>query len=263
MSALEIFGGLSSLPQAEAIALGGSRTSGAADEKSDYDIYVYTSGEISEETRAEIFSQYCSVMEIGNRFWEYEDNITLSDGTDMDIIYRSLDRFAEEVADSAERFSAHNGYTTCMWHNLKSCIIITDKYGRLAELKKRFDIPYPEELRRNIIYRNMRLMSGSLPSYDGQIAKACARGDRNSINHRISEFMASYFDVVFALNRMTHPGEKRLVNICREQCGILPECFEENINRLFTAAGNADFAGIPLIVRSIVINLENAVRSAE
>lgn len=262
MSAQQIFESLSSLPQVEGVALGGSRAAGVSDEKSDYDVYVYTDKGIPEEIRKDILSEYCSAMEIGNRFWECEDNVTLADGTDMDIIYRSIDSFAEEIADVTERFAAHNGYTTCMWHNLKSCIIISDKYGRLAELKKRFDIPYPEELRRNIINRNMRLISGSLPSYDSQIAKACARGDRNSINHRITEFMASYFDVIFALNRMTHPGEKRLVSICREQCGILPDGFEENINALFTAAGGTDFDSIPSAVSRIVKNLQATVQSA-
>lgn len=258
-----MFSELSALPEVEAIALGGSRASGAYDEKSDYDVYVYVLSNIPEEIRRDILSKYCSVTEIGNHFWEAEDNVTLSEGTDMDIIYRRLDSFAEEVADAAERFAAHNGYTTCMWHNLKQCRVITDKNGRLAKAKRRFDIPYPEELRRNIISRNMRLISGSLPSYDAQIAKACGRKDRNSINHRISEFMASYFDVIFALNRMTHPGEKRLVSICKDRCAILPRDFEENLNILFTASGNAEYDNIPLIVKRISDELKNTVSSAE
>ena len=45
--------------------------------------------------------------------------------------------------------------------------------------------------------------------------------------------MESYFDVIFALNRLTHPGEKRLVSLCRAQCAVLPEDFEENIERLY------------------------------
>lgn len=257
MSADEIFVELAALPEVEAVALGGSRASGKYDEKSDYDVYVYILSDIPEETRRAILSKYCSAAEIGNRFWETEDNVTLSDGTDMDIIYRRLDDFAEEVADVAERFSAHNGYTTCMWHNLKQCRVITDKNGRLAEAKRRFDIPYPERLRQNIIERNMHLISGSLPSYDAQIAKACGRKDRNSINHRITEFMASYFDVIFALNRMTHPGEKRLVSICREQCAVLPRDFEGNLNSLFTASGNAEYDNIPLIVKRIAEELKN------
>ncbi|MDD6572806.1 MAG: nucleotidyltransferase domain-containing protein [Thermoflexaceae bacterium] len=77
-------------PQVEAVALGGSRAGEAYDEKSDYDVYVYCNGSIPEEKRHEILSDCCKVMEIGNHFWEYEDNCTLTNGVDIDIIYRNL-----------------------------------------------------------------------------------------------------------------------------------------------------------------------------
>ena len=38
---------LASCPGVEAIALGGSRAAGNADEKSDYDVYVYVCGELT------------------------------------------------------------------------------------------------------------------------------------------------------------------------------------------------------------------------
>ena len=45
-----LFQDLSRLPQIEAIALGGSRAGNHYDEKSDYDIYLYCTAPISEET---------------------------------------------------------------------------------------------------------------------------------------------------------------------------------------------------------------------
>ena len=81
----------------------------------------------------------------------------------------------------------------------------------------------------------MKLLSGMLPSFDTQIQKAENRGDLVSVNHRVTEFLASYFDVLFALNEMTHPGEKRMQSICSNECRILPEKFEENFHRLFAA----------------------------
>lgn len=225
---------LSDLPQIEAIALGGSRAGDHFDQKSDYDVYLYCTAPIDEEVRRTLLEKYCSYMEIGNHFWELEDNCTLNNGVDMDILYRDLDAFVREVASVAEGHQARNGYTTCMWHNLRTCKILYDRDGRLAAAKKRFDIPYPAGLKNSIIENNMKLLRGTLPAYDGQIRKAAGREDLVSVNHRVSAFLESYFDILFALNEKTHPGEKRLVSLAKESCPLLPERFEENLHGLFS-----------------------------
>ena len=228
-----LFEELSRLPQVEAIALGGSRATGRNDEKSDYDVYVYLDGPVEEARRREILTQYCRYMEIGNSFWELEDDVTLADGIDMDIIYRNLDDFARGIASVVDDCTAWNGYTTCMWHNLITSRILYDRNGKLKQLQMRYQIPYPRKLKENIIANNLKLLSGMLPSFDGQIQKAENRGDLVSVNHRVTEFLASYFDILFALNEMTHPGEKRMQQICAGECKILPEHFDSNLNRLF------------------------------
>ena len=229
----QLFAELAALPQVEAVALGGSRAGIHFDEKSDYDVYLYCDAPVPEDLRREILGKYCSYMEIGNQFWETEDNCTLSNGVDIDILYRNLDGFAEGVANVVERHQAYNGYTTCMWHNLLTCKILYDRDGRLAAAKERFSVPYPQQLKENIISRNMKLLTSTLPAYDGQIRKALKRHDQVSICHRTAAFMESYFDILFALNEKTHPGEKRLVTLCLENCPILPGDFEENLDALW------------------------------
>lgn len=229
----QLFDELCALDQVEALALGGSRAGALFDESSDYDVYLYCTGPVSEEVRREILSKYCSVMELGNHFWEYEDNCRLNNGVDIDILYRDLDGFAAGVAEVVEQFQPHNGYTTCMWHNLLTCKVIYDRDGRLGRTRERFSVPYPPQLRRNILAHSWRLLHTSMPAYDGQLRKAAKRGDLVSVNHRAAAFLEAYFDHLFALNSLTHPGEKRLVQICRERCGVLPAHFEENLDRLF------------------------------
>lgn len=231
----QLFAEFSQLPQIEAIALGGSRAGTHFDAKSDYDVYLYCTAPVPEQTRREILSRYCSYMEIGNSFWELEDNCTLNNGIDIDILYRNLDDFTADVAAVVEQFQSHNGYTTCMWHNLRTCKILYDGSGRLAAAKARFDVPYPPQLKDSIIARNRKLLTGTLPAYQTQVTKALNRGDLVSVNHRISAFLESYFDIIFALNKQTHPGEKRLMTLCRQNCPILPEHFEENLNLLFSS----------------------------
>ena len=228
-----LFVELGSLSQVEAVALGGSRATGRSDEKSDYDVYVYMTQPIASNVRRDILDKYCQYMEIGNTFWELEDDVTLKDGIDMDIIYRNMSDFENDIASVVCGWNPHNGYTTCMWHNLITSQVVIDKNRRLTQLQKTYNVPYPKKLKENIISNNMTLLSGMLPSFDTQIKKAEDRGDLVSVNHRVTEFLASYFDVIFALNEMTHPGEKRMQSICASECRILPAHFDENLNRLF------------------------------
>ncbi len=229
----ELFGELSALRQVEAIALGGSRAGSDFDDKSDYDVYVYCKENIPEDIRSALLQKYCSRIEVGNHFWEYEDNCVLNSGVDIDILYRDLDAFAKGISEVVDEYAAHNGYTTCMWHNLRTCKIIYDANGRLASLQEKYKIPYPNLLKQNIINHNMKLLRYAMPAYEVQIAKAVNRNDMVSINHRIAEFLASYFDVIFAYNELTHPGEKRLMAFCERQCEKLPADFRRNMEQLF------------------------------
>ena len=246
---------LSALPQVEAMALGGSRSGVNYDEKSDYDLYVYVTEPVAEGVRCSILERCCSYMEIGNCFWEYEDNATLKNGIDIDILWRDLDDFTAGVAAVVEQHTVSNCYTTCMWHNLRTCKILYDRNGRLTAAKARFDVPYPAELKKNILERNLKLLRGTMPAFAGQIEEAVRRNDRVSINHRVTEFLASYFDILFALNEQTHPGEKRLVALCRIYCPSLPDRFEENLDALFTHMGE-DTLQVPGDIRRIVEALE-------
>lgn len=233
MDVNKLFEELGNLSQVEAIALGGSRATGRSDEKSDYDVYVYITDMIPENERRSILDKYCKYMEIGNSFWELEDDVTLKDGIDMDIIYRDMQSFENMVSSVVIDCTPWNGYTTCMWHNLITSKIVVDKNEKLGALQEKYRIPYPQKLKENIISNNLKLLSGMLPSFDMQIKKAENRGDFVSVNHRVTEFLASYFDIIFALNEMTHPGEKRMQSICSQECNILPNNFDENLNRLF------------------------------
>ena len=240
----KLFIELATIPEIEAIALGGSRATGKYDEKSDYDVYIYTTGNIDEEVRRNILSKYCKYMEISNTFWELEDDVTLSDGIDMDIIYRNLNDFDNMLNSIVLECNAWNCYTTCMWHNLKTCKIIVDKTGNLTKVQQKYNIPYPKQLKANIIANGLNLLSGMLPSFDKQIIKAIERKDLVSVNHRVTEFLATYFDVIFALNEMTHPGEKRMQSICSNECKILPNNFDLNLQRLFDKMFTAEVGSI-------------------
>lgn len=247
------------LPEVEAIALGGSRAGADYDEKSDYDLYIYCTSIPDESMRKNILEKCCQYMEIGNSFWELEDDCTLKDGTDIDILYRNIGDFSQTIRSVVEEHAAYNGYTTCMWHNLLNSRILCDKNGKLESLQNKYRIPYPDELRDNIISKNLRLLTGNLPSYDTQIKKAFARKDIVSINHRTAAFLESYFDIIFALNKLTHPGEKRMVQYAKKQAEVLPANFEENLDKLFKNMFTDSVMTLQALC-DMITELEDAIR---
>ncbi len=228
----ELFDRLTQFPQTQALVLGGSRAGKYSDAVSDYDVYLYVSEPIPEEERTALYELYCSRYETGNHYFEYEDNCYLKDGTGVDIIFRRFEDIEQYLHHVVDEGNAFNAYTTCFWHNIITAEILYDRDGTYARIQQQYKIPYPRKLRDAVIRRNMNLLTDALPAFDKQILKAVDRGDIVSIHHRATEFLASYFDVIFAMNEKTHPGEKRLISLCRQQCRILPAQFEENLTAL-------------------------------
>ena len=73
--------------------------------------------------------------------------------------------------------------------------------------------------------------------YLAQMKAAIARDDLVSLNHRVAVWIASYTDILFAVNRRYHPGEKRLL-MYMQGLPDLPENALEDIPRFCTLAGS-------------------------
>jgi hypothetical protein len=61
------------------------------------------------------------------------------------------------------------------------------------------------------------------------------RADLVSLNHRVAALLASYFDIVIAVNLLAHPGEKRLVKFVSDHCESKPARFEEAVGTVLAA----------------------------
>jgi predicted nucleotidyltransferase len=243
--------------EVDAIILGGSRATGKHDSDSDYDVYVYLNRELSAEKRSSALAQTCNYMEINNTYWEMEDDCTLSNGINIELIYRSIEDMTQSLVNTLENHNAQCGYTTCICYNIFTSQVLYDPKGLYSEMVERFIMPYPEPLRQNIILKNRELLDGKMPSYLQQVEKAFKRNDIISINHRKAEFLASYFDILFALNRTFHPGEKRLIELSNALCECLPVDFESDMHRLFV--GNEKEEVIP-VMRKLISNLDDLLK---
>lgn len=92
---------------------------------------------------------------------------------------------------------------------------------------------YPARLRRRIVALNRSVLDPDDPFfYVNQVASAVDRSDLVAVNHRVAAWLASYFDVLFAVNRALHPGEKRLVAFAQRECNMLPADFATDVDDL-------------------------------
>lgn len=229
----EILNRFQNFSQVETIAVGGSISAKTCDNKSDIDIYIFVNENIPVKEREELIKKYSSKYEAGGEYFGSGDEFFVEGFAQLDVMYWNTTWFKECVQNVWVNHFPSNGYTTAFLYTLNNFNILYDKNNWLQEILNSIKTPYPNELKQNIITRNMMLMKDKpFASYFEQIKKALDRNDVVSVNHRISAFLASYFDVLFAKNELLHSGEKRLVTYALNNCKSLPKDFEKNINNL-------------------------------
>jgi hypothetical protein len=245
----------------EAVALGGSRGAGNATPGSDVDLYVYTSAPLPLAARAEVARRASSRAELGNAFFEPGDEwIDAASGLHVDVMFREVRWIEDQLDRVLLRHQASLGYSTAIWHGIRSSAALFDRSGWYARLRERAAVPYPEPLRRAIVAHNRPLLAANLSSYLHQLERAAARRDGVSVNHRVAAFLASFFDVLFAVNRVPHPGEKRLVALAEALCPVRPPSLAEDVAALLAAAGAAP-ADAPVRAARLAAALDEVLRA--
>ena len=216
----------------DAIVLSGSKTSLINDEMSDYDIYIYSKERVNIETRKNFAEKYASYCEIGNDYFEYGDEFIINDIC-FDFMYRDLHFAQNEINYIWRKCNSKIGYTTAFLYNIKNSKIIYDKDSKFQNLQNELNNKYPDKLKENIINKNLAVMKDKkCASFFEQLEKAIKRKDIISVNHRIAAILSSYFDILFALNKELHPGEKKLIKYVYKLCKLIPENFEKDIKNI-------------------------------
>jgi len=221
----------------DAVVLSGSQTSQIHDEKSDYDIYIYSSKSVPLETRENIAKKLTDNYVIGNTFFEDGDELNLVGDLGFDLMYRNLNWVKDEINWVWKNHNSKVGYTTCFLYNVKTSKILFDRNGGFKKFQDELNQPYPDELVNNIIAKNYPLLRTKDASYYDQLKLAVERNDVVSYAHRISAILASYFDIIFAINKQTHPGEKKLISYCEILCSKLPKDFKKDVENVVISIG--------------------------
>ncbi len=241
--AKRIAASFAAIPEVEAVALAGSQTSPFADQRSDIDLYVYASEPVALSFRAEV-APYARQREIGNSFWEPGDEWIDDDtGISVDVMFRTTPWIEDQLDRVLRRHEASVGYSTCFWYNVRSAQPLFDRSGWFEKIQKRARQPYPAELKRAIVGKNHPVLRTNMSSYLHQIELALQRRDTVSVNHRVTALLASYFDIVFAVNEQPHPGEKRVLQFARALCPKSPTDMAARVEALLAAQPNGDIVG--------------------
>jgi predicted nucleotidyltransferase len=223
------------LPDVEAVAIGGSQASGAASALSDIDIYIYSHAEIPRDVRTDIGAEFSDHVEVID-YWgpgnEWDDRET---GVHVDAVFWTVGWIEDQIDRTLVRHEAWTGYTTSFWHTIKISKIVYDRRGWFTRLQQTANQPYPEALVKAIMDTNWPLLRTAFPAYLHQLEKAAARHDLVSLNHRAAALLASYFDILFAVNRLPHPGEKRLIYLAERHCTRLPVNMRADIEAFLRA----------------------------
>jgi len=250
------------LPQVEAVALSGSLGGNLVDVASDIDLYVYTRADIPLEVRETIVERSggATRADIGLNFWGPGDEwFDAASGVEVDIVYFDARWMEDQVRRVMKAHQPSLGYSTCFAFTVNHSQIFFDPQGWFTSLQAISRQPYPEPLRQNIIRHNHPVLRKIIPSYFFQLEKAVKRGDLVSVNHRLAGLLASYFDILFALNRQLHPGEKRLVQKAMANCKQLPENMEMEIETVLKASAVAE-AEFPDQVTALLDHLDALLR---
>jgi hypothetical protein len=106
-------------------------------------------------------------------------------------------------------------------------------------MQRRLREGYPERLARAVVQKNLPVLGAIISSYEQQIQAAFLRQDLVSLNHRVTAWLPSYFDILFAANRQFHPGEKRLLALV-EGLPSVPESMVEDVRTICSGAGSLE-----------------------
>ncbi|MGC5614826.1 DUF4037 domain-containing protein [Georgenia sp. Z1491] len=229
------------LPGVVGVAAGGSLATGQEDARSDVDLYVLSDGAPPPvPTRAAVVDALGGArrLDLDQRYWDTTDMWTHASGLDLDVMYWDTAWVADRLDAVLTRHEPSVGYSTAHWHTVRHWLPVADPAGHVTRLRGRAQADYPEELRAAIVAHGWPLLRGTITSFPAQIATAAARGDLVALNHRVAELLAMVHDLVLAVNRRTHPGEKRLGTLVPALCGSLPAGFAERTGAVLTAAAD-------------------------
>lgn len=246
------------LPGVVGVTLGGSVAAGFADEHSDTDVHVYWREPLaSDDQRAAQLRPIADPdsLAVGFTTWGLEDHLAV-EGQKIELVYISLDELERAIEQAYSTGLGGEGFVTAQFYYLANGKVLADTAGTLGRLRKRLRSGYPEPTRQALLADNPI----RLHAYLEQLRTAQARGDLLYVQHRRYSLQMVFFNLLFALNRRYHPGEKRLLKHARK-CPLRPAYMKGRWATIARLPANS--RDLPNNIEALVEELLELVKAAE
>ena len=217
----------------------GSTTEALSMRDSDIDLYVYATEPVNLTARRDIAARSASRSEIGTM-----RGSRVTNGSMRRPATRSMSCTAPQAGSRINWIACSSGTkrrsatrrpfgttccTACRWSIPTAGIGISSR--RLASPMARHEVAQSSR-------RMAAAAAGGLVLSEPDSIGA-DRGDIVSVQHRVTALLSSYFDIIFAVNELPHPGEKRLLQFLTDGRLKLPAGMSDQIDDLVWAEPGA------------------------
>lgn len=215
-------------PEVEAIALVGSQTDLLSDAESDLNLALFLACPLDLALRQAVVAGFArqgpGLDPVQSEFRDtWFDKAT---GRCVDVQFHLQHDVAEYVTDLLENpHVPATRLSTRMLHVLSACEILFDRSFWLENMRGFVSRPFPQSLQRALIDLHTPFVVPGPRSLLRQLEIAQKRQDELGLITACSSFCHHYFEVLFALNGVYFPGNKRLTHQVLSRCEILPPEF--------------------------------------
>jgi predicted nucleotidyltransferase len=247
---------MADLPGVAALGLGGSTASGLADEDSDLDVYVYYRQPLAPaaERAARLHPLAdAGTLEVDLPTFGLEDHLRVQ-GMLIELVYLDLDRLSADAQQAYGQGLSSEGYTTALLYILAHSPVLHDATGEATGLRAQLQAGYPEPTRARLLREYPEL----LRYYLELLRVSQRRADLLYVQHLRYGLQMIFFNLLFALNRLYHPGGKRLLSHA-QRCAIQPAGLAERWND--TARLSADDSALADRLEALVDDLYRLIEA--
>jgi hypothetical protein len=241
------------------IAIGGSYAKGSGDSLSDIDIYLFANealpaarraeqvvAELGAEARPESWGGDDPFVQGGTDFWHAGQRVEcwLRSTREVDRTLQAC--LGGEVRREYVVWTVMGFLSYTALADVHSMKIVDDPHGILARWKAAV-ATYPEALRQSILGRFMP--EAAFWPENFHYLTAVQRGDVIYTSAIVQQVLQALIQVVFALNRVYFPGEKRLAH-AMEKLPVQPSGCARRVQELLAPA-SVDVAGLETQQRAL------------